>query len=157
MIPTRLKAKLPRHLSYPVGAGSISEALAGVPHFEALSITFWNEAVWPASKFQRLLAERLPYKVMTALYMPTRKPGIIGSNHMVQSGWYDEKWELSVYPVLAEFRSRANRLLQEKGLPAIVAWLQSSNRAGWITTSQWIELIFNPTDESLTSHVGRGV
>jgi hypothetical protein len=157
MIPTRLKAKLPRHLSYPIGAGPISEALAGVPHFEALFVTFRDEAVWPASEFRRLLAERLPYKVMAAEYQPARKPGISGSDHMVRSGWYEEKWELRVYPVLAEFRPLANRLLRGEGLPAIVAWLKSSDWAGWITTWQRIELMFNPTDESLTSQVSGGV
>lgn len=157
MIPTRHKAKLPRHLSYPVGAGSISEALAGVPHFEALSVTFWDEAAWPASEFRRLLAGRLPYKVMAAEYQPARKAGISGSDHMVQLGWYEEKWELKVYPVLVELRPLANRLLRGEGLPAIVKWLKTSDRSGWITTWQRVELMFSPTDESLTSQVTSGV
>jgi hypothetical protein len=157
MIPTRLKARLPRQLSYPVGAEAISEALAGAPHVEAFSVTFWDEAVWPASEFRRLLLERLPYKVMTAEYQPTRKPGISASDHMVQIGWYDEKWELSVYPVRSEFRQLANRLLREVGLPAIVTWLRSSGRAGWSANWHRIELVFSPADGSIASQESNGV
>ena len=32
MIPTPYKAKLPKNLSYPLGAQAISEALASDPH-----------------------------------------------------------------------------------------------------------------------------
>lgn len=62
-----------------------------------------------------------------------------------------------MYPVLAEFRPLANRLLRGEGLPAIVAWLKSSDRAGWITTWQRIELMFNPIDEAITFQVSSGV
>lgn len=157
MIPTRLRAKLPRHLSYPVGAGVISDALAGAPHVDALSATFWDRAAEPASEFRRLLLKRLPYTVMAAEYRPARKPGISASDQMVKDGWYDEKWELTVYPVLAEFRPLANRLLRAEGLPAIVAWLRSSGRPGWIATWQRIELAFNPTDGSIASKASSGV
>ncbi len=156
MIPTRLKAKLPGHLSYPVGAAAISGMLAGVPHVEALSITFWDEAVWPGSEFRRLLAGRLPYTVMTAAYRPASRPGLSGSGDMVRTGWFAEKWELSVYPVLAEFRPLANRLLRAEGLPAIVAWLRSSNRAGWVARWQRIDFSFRPTDELLSRRESSG-
>lgn len=156
MIPTRYKARLPRHLSYPLGAEAISEALAGAPHVEALSLTFSNEPVWPAAEFRRLLGGRLPYNVMAAEYRPARKPGLSASSAMVQRGWYDETWELKVYPVLAELRHLANRLLHEEGLPAVVTWLQSSGRAGWAATSQRIELAFDSAGEALACRERHG-
>ncbi|WP_165071412.1 hypothetical protein [Paludisphaera rhizosphaerae] len=157
MIPTTYRAKLPRGLSFPIGAEAVSQALVGTPRFEALSLTFWDQAVWPASKFRRLLEERSPYKVMTAEFHPARKPGVSAAEYMIQSGWYDEKWELFAYPVLAEFRHPANRLLRETGLPAVASWLKSSDRAGWTATWRRIELIFNPVDESLTPQTSHGV
>ena len=157
MIPTRFKTKLPRRLSYPIRAGSISEALAEAPHFEALSLCFSDASVSPASKFRRLLAERLPYEIMAAKYEPALKTGRGVSDVVVQFGWDKDRWEVSVYPVLVEFRPLANRLLREEGLPAMAAWLKLSDRVGWITNWQRIELIFNPTDESLISQVTGGV
>ncbi len=157
MIPTRYKGRLPRQLSYPVGAEAIGEALAGVTHVEVLSVAFLTTPVWPASEFRRCLLERLPYKVMAAEYQPGRKPGLSASNQMVQIDWYDEKWELMVYPVLAEFRHPANRSLREKGLPAIGTWLSASGRAGWVAKWQLIELVFSPADGSIESFESSGV
>lgn len=131
MIPTGARYKLPRHLSYPVGAKSIRDALAGAPHFEALSVGFYDTCVYPGSKFRRLLLERQPYKVMEARYQPARKPGISAMNKMVEWGRYDEDWRLSVYPVLVEYRHLVNRLLVDQGLPAIVRWLKNVGQ-GWL-------------------------
>lgn len=156
MIPTRHKAKLPRHLSYPVGSKDITEGLAGVPRVDLLSVAFLDQAIWPGSEFRRLLAGRLPHKVMEARYGPAGKPGISGAKHMVDMGWYDEKWELSVYPVLVEFRHVANQLLRDQGLPAVARWLRSAERAGWGMKSRWIVLVFNAAAGSLAASEGSG-
>ena len=51
LIRTRLKEKLPKGFSYPVGAEMISTALEGIPHFQELSIRFsWKDRFW-ASKY----------------------------------------------------------------------------------------------------------
>ncbi|WP_435020298.1 hypothetical protein TA3x_001751 [Tundrisphaera sp. TA3] len=120
-------------------------------------MAFWSAAVWPDSEFRRLLAECLPYRVMAAVYQPARKPGLSGADFMVQRGWYGEKWELEVYPVLSEFRPLANRLLREEGLPSIAAWLKASDRPGWARTYQSMELWFDPDGQSLISKVRSGV
>ena len=156
MIPTRSKDRLPRHLSYPVGAEAISEALAEAPHAGAFTVAFRSEPVWPASKFRHLLLERLPYPIMAAEYLPARKPGLGASNDMVKGGRYNGTWELRVYPVLAESRHLANQLLQREGLPAIVAWLKSSDRAGWLATSRRSELVFSPADGTLACREASG-
>ena len=157
MIPTRLKAKLPQHLSYPVGAEALSEALAGAPHLESLSVTFRDLAVWPASEFRRLLSARLRYRILSAEFRPARGPGLTGSNEMVERGWYDERWELTVYPVLAEFRHLANRRLREQGLPAVARWLRASDRAGGDPRPRRIELLFDPVNGSLVDQESEGV
>jgi hypothetical protein len=157
MIPTRFRSKLPRHLSYPVGAEAISEALAGAPHFDSLSVAFNDGAVWPASGFRRLLAEKLPYVIIKAAFSPARGPGLTGAAFMIEKGSYDEQWELHVYPILSEFRSVANRLLREQGLPAIANWLRSSDHAGWRTVPRRVELVFGPADGSLAVREWYGV
>lgn len=157
MIPTRHKAKLPRHLSYPIGAEALTEGLGNAPHTEELSVSFWGTPVWPYSRFQRTLAQQQPYKVLVAEFRPFQKPGYRGAQCLVESGWYDEKWLMTVYPVVRELRHLANRLLRERGLPLLVQWLRSSERAGWLTRDQRIELLFNPVEESLSAQEMSGV
>jgi hypothetical protein len=150
MIPTRYKAKLPKHLSYPIGAEALTEGLVGAPHAEALAVSFWGTPVWPGSRFQKALAEEQPYVVLAATHEPARKPGYGGAQALVESGWYDEKWELTVYPVVRELRHLASQLLKEQGLPLIAEWLRSSQQAGWATRQHRVELVFDPTEETIT-------
>jgi hypothetical protein len=149
MIPTTYKAKLGKHLSYPIGAEALTEGLAAAPHAESFGMSFWGKPAYQASPFQSAAA-RQPCTVLVAEYRPARKPGYGGANFMVESGWYDEKWEVTVYPVVRELRHLANRLIRERGLPLVVEWLRSSKRAGWLSRSQRLELMFNPTEESLS-------
>src|SRR4051794_30669093 len=116
MIPTHLKSKLPRHLSYPIGAEAISEGLADAPHVEAFTLMFRDNPVWPASEFQRLLRERLPYPIMVGEFHPTRRPGYGGAQYLIETGWYNEEWKIVVYPVARELRHLATQLLREQGL-----------------------------------------
>lgn len=157
MIPTASKHKLPGHLSYPIGAQALTEGLAGAPHLDSLTVSFWDQPVWPASRFQKILADKQPYVIMAAAHDPVRKPGYGGSNSFVESGWYDEKWKLTVYPVLRELRHMANELLREKGLGLITQWLRCSTQAVWLLHYHRIELIFHPLEESITTTEENGV
>ncbi len=164
MIPTSSKAKLPSDFSYPIGAEVISEALAGTPHVGAFSVWFGNgtgglstkplSAVEfrSASEFRRLLVDRRPYAIMAAWYQPKSKPRI-----GVDAFFGRERWGLTVYPVLAELKHLASRLLREEGLPTIATWLKSSDRAGWNANWHRIELEFSPADGSLAASESNGV
>jgi hypothetical protein len=150
MIPTRFKSKLPKTLSYPLGAEAISEALAGAPFAEELSLAFSGRAVWPATEFQRLVREGLPYRILAAEYMPPLKPGRSAPNTIVESGWYRGHWSITVYPVLRELRHAAGQLLREQGLPVVVEWLRSSRRTGWDTRQHRLELVFSPVEGAVS-------
>lgn len=156
MIPTRYRAKLPRGFSYPVGAGIISDALAAMPHVEELSIVFYNHCGISAG-FRRVLAERSPFTLLEALYNPASKPGLRAANSMIERGWYDEKWELRVYPVLSDSRHLAEGLIREVALPAVAAWLKSSGRSGWAATWREIAFVFDPVAPSLSLKTEHGV
>ncbi len=149
MIPTKFKSKLPKALCYPIGAEAISAALAGAPHATEFSLNFYDQAVWPAAEFNRLVREGLPYRILYAAYKPTNKPGISASRTSVANGLYQEQWSLTVYPVLRELRQAAAQLLRDQGLPAVVEWLRTSGRPGWNTRSHVITLVFDPSDRSL--------
>lgn len=105
MIPTRHKSKLPKLFSWPLGAEAISAGLADVPHAADLALTFSDSPVWPASAFQRLMRESLPYAIFVAEYQPAFRPGYGGPTSLVESGWYEAKWTLRVHPVPRPLRS----------------------------------------------------
>lgn len=149
MIPTRFRSKLPKSLSYPIGAEAITVALAEAPHLDVLELTFQERPFGPASRFQRALKERLAYPIALAEYRPARKPGLSAAGSMIESGWYDERWTLTVYPVLREFRFAANRLLLDVGLPALCRWLRAAESAARGIKTERAALVFNPAEESL--------
>jgi hypothetical protein len=150
MIPTRSKAKLSHILSYPIGAQEITEGLGNSPHVDNLSLSFRESPIWPASAFQKVLADRCPYRILSITYIPPSKPGYSGANSMVESGWYGERWELDVFPVPRVIRQAANRVLKEIGLPAVVRWLSDVDRAGIGRGHRRLELEFDPTPATLT-------
>lgn len=149
MIPTRSRWKIPQSLSYPVGAKLISTALADAAHLESLAVSFYDHAFYPASRFRRILKERLPYRIFVAEYDPARKPGLSAGDFMIERGWYDEHWRLTVFPVLREFRHTANQLLRDQGLPAVCSWLGKAEGLARGIVPQQLELVFNPADGTL--------
>ena len=157
MIPTQYKAKLPRQLSYPIGAQALSMALVGAPHAESFSVFFHKRPVEPASWFRQVLAQNHPYLILMAEYRADKSPGYAGAQFMIDRGWYEKKWELTVYPVLRELRHQANCLLRDRGLPLVVQWLRSSEQAGWLSRDQRIELLFHPAEETLSVQESSGV
>jgi hypothetical protein len=157
MIPTRSKAKLPRTLSYPIGAEALTEGLGDAPHGEAFTVAFLGKPVWPGSEFQQLLAEEHPYKVLVASYQPARRPGYVGPRFLVERGWFEPKWELTVYPVVRQLRHLTNHLLRREGLPLVVRWLRSSQEVGWTERDHRIELVFDPAGQSLSAEEASGV
>ncbi len=157
MIPTRHKSKLPKTLTWPLGAEAISTGLVDVPHASELTLSYHGSANLPASAFQRLLRESLPYAILIAEFHPASNPGYSGAAFMVERGWYAERWELQVHPVMRPLRSVAGLLLRAQGLPALAEWLRGSDRTGWKMRQHRIEFVFRPIEETLTAQVVDGV
>lgn len=157
MIPTRHKSKLPETLSWPLGAEAISAALGDAPHAADLTLRFSDSPVWPASEFQLLLRESLPYVVLCAEYQPESRPGYAGSASMSESGFFDTRWEVRVNPVPRSLRAAAAALLRDQGLPLIVDWLRSSRRGGWLGRYHRVELVWAPAAGTLSERFFDGV
>jgi hypothetical protein len=145
---TILRNKLSQTLSHPIGLGLLESALAGVPQLESLRVVF-SDGPWQATKFRRSLRDREPYALLTVSYRPAHKPGFIGSEDMVESGLYDEAWELTVNPTLRELRALARRLLLSDGLPAVASWLRRAHAEAGDSRYRGSELTFDPDNESL--------
>jgi hypothetical protein len=111
--------------------------------------------MWPASEFRRVLLTKAPYLILEVKYSPF---GLHGRPRSVaDSGLFDDEWEIWVRAVARELRHLANCLLQEQGLPAVVAWLRSSEQRGWLSRQQTLELIFNPAEETLFVRQSTGI
>jgi hypothetical protein len=156
MIPTRHKARLAQSLSWPLGAEAISNALAGAPHYTDLALSFSDAPVRPASEFQRLLRESLPYPLLVAQYSPAIKPGYGGATFLVERGEYEAKWELTINPVRRQVRAVARAALLETGLPAVAEWLRSSRRAGWENHHHRLTLEFSQADGRPIRQIAEG-
>ncbi len=130
MIPTRYKSKLPKQLCFPVGAQILSDALSGVPQLSSLSVAF--HFTWPTTvnHIKYLVEERKPMEILSASYRNIR-PGRSGSHDLEKMGWYDETWELSVYPTFRDKKAVTRELIVKEGLSEIIDWFNEPRNPTW--------------------------
>jgi hypothetical protein len=138
MIPTEFKQRLPKHLSYPIGAEALSEALVDAPNLEAITL-FFGTSSWPVSSTKRAITDGMPHNILVAEFWPANYRG---SN---------ENWFLHVCAVPRDLRHLVNRLLREQGLPHLAGWLRASLRPDWRSRHQKLVLKFIPMEESITA------
>ena len=115
IIPTRNKMKIPRTLSYPVGAKAISEALIGVPQFDELSVEFqfWNQLA-------RRHGTATPYPVLQAQY---HGPLRYLSATKRTEGYHAPRWTISVDAVPRSLRHQIQSMIVNLALPLVKSWL----------------------------------
>lgn len=114
LIQTGWRDKLPKGLSYPVGAELISAALAGVPQFDDLSIYFsitgWMSITSgaeddEAQPFMRAFSAGLNFNVGNA--------------------------SVSVPAVPSMYRQTVRKALVDYGMPKVKSWLDAPRPQTW--------------------------
>lgn len=150
------KCKLPKTLTWPVGAEVVTAGLGDAPHVAECRLWFSDSPVWRASEFQKTLRQVRPYAVLVAEYRPANR-GYSCSNAVAAAGFYDSKWQIRVNPVPRVWRAAVRTLLRERGLPAVAQWLRSFQGAGWQDRCRRLELVFAPAGRTLTREVFDGV
>ena len=115
LIPTVSKWRLSGLLSYVLGAKHVSEGLRGVPQYDRLSLIFWPQNENPHEIESPFWGVRVHYS--------KPRPGHSASRDVIESGWYDGRWEIRVGAVPRGLRHAAKALLLEEGLPQIRTWL----------------------------------
>lgn len=153
MIPTTYKSKLPHTLSYPVGAGAVSESLKGVPQESALSISFYDRPTVFASEFKKLRESESPYTIFNATYQHIQ-PGLSASNRFIEEGEYEERWELKVYPVSRSLKSVARQVLTSEGLPQVKAWLSAERSSSWRYGRKHCDILFVESERRIIVREG---
>lgn len=130
LIPTRYRQPIARDLSHPIGAEQLSAEFAGVPQFEALSVSFsgvptlWNDTR-PTSSAQ---VEASPQPILSA-WFTHRHPDVSGGRS--QSGEFGERWGLTVYPVPSGLKATVRAALGATGLGLVRAWLARPRTETW--------------------------
>ncbi len=144
LIPTDHRFKLPKTMSYPIGAEFVSELLANVPQRDLLNLTFVFH-----SGFRKAHEQDYPFKIFEAEFTKSDMH-LTASNYFIEKGQYEEKWELTVYPVPRQMKSVAQRLLVENGLPRIAKWLATERTPLWKTGRKSIAILFDQAEESIS-------
>jgi hypothetical protein len=145
LIPTKRRSQIAHELSYPVGAEMVSEALAEVPQFELLTLTLrMPYEVTPAHI--RQASDSGGYLCVFDAAYRNVNPGLCGSQDSIERGWYDEAWELSVYPVLRENKAVAREALRARGLPAVRDWLATPRPDTWRIGRRRLAVRVRPAD-----------
>jgi hypothetical protein len=104
MIKTRVKEKLPRGYSYPVGAEIISVGLSEVPQYEELQINFWMQDEYWASSYNRKIKEAGDIIVLEAQYF---------------SYSWGSGWKIRINSVPSAFKKDASEKIISQVLPVL--------------------------------------
>jgi hypothetical protein len=116
IIPTLSRAKISRHLSYPVGAAAVSMALASVTQMPELKLHFY---FWSDNSLRRGHYEFLRVEYLNnALPAPDDWP----IWHLYKRP-PQYRWEIIVRAVPRVNRHRINEYILETALPQVETWL----------------------------------
>lgn len=149
LIPSGVKAKLPKYLSFPVNATILSEAFKGVPQYDKLSAYYVEYHLIGNTDYSTNMKLGKPFPVLSISYT-YEKPGLTGSYEMERLGFYDEKWLITVNSLPSVKKHIAKELLIEKGLPRLKKWLQQPRTETWRDGRHNIVVFYNPKDDSIS-------
>src|ERR1700722_6223772 len=146
VIPTLSRTRISRHLSYPIGAEVISEALTTVPQFAQLQLLFYS------SKFHTPLRSK-EYEFVRIQYLNNAKSG---ERWPIANLWgrpLQSRWEIAVQPVPRVLRHRIKRYILDSALPQMRDWLVE--RAQLLQQgSELLAFFYNEkTEECVPRHV----
>jgi len=123
LIRTGLRNKLPKGLSYPLGAELISTLLANVPQYDELWISF--------SKSGWMSIEAIGGALGAASYMLSFSASLY---------FISPSYRLRVPAVPSEYRQTIRVSLIEYGLPKVRAWLVAPRPQTWCSGDRCIDV-----------------
>jgi hypothetical protein len=136
VIPTVFKSNIPRTHSFPISAELHSAALSSVPQLELLKLEFYG--LW-SSLFKDKSQVQLGLRVNHISFRQNQ----YSSKSFVAQGFYDEAWEIIVYPVLGDKKSEVKRLLLAEGLPKVYEWLSAKRSPTWLEGRRTLSILFD--------------
>jgi hypothetical protein len=118
-IPVLGKSPHPSGLSYPLGAGAMSEALSGLPMFDRFTLRYSNRT--PIYTMQP------PLKGFPMLRITYTNYPVYESRDPSQCSQGGERWHIEVLPTPFEHREFIQRVILERAVPLLREWLTSEN------------------------------
>jgi hypothetical protein len=115
VIPTLSRAKISRNFSYPIGAVSVSTALASTAQLAELKLHFY-------SGFDHDL-RRGHYEFLRVEYLNNAQPSQDWPISSLYKRPNQERWEIIVQPVPRTLRHRVKQYILDSALTQIVHWL----------------------------------
>jgi hypothetical protein len=115
IIPTSSRSKIPRTLSYPIGAEAISAALASAAQLSEIKLIFY---FWSDFNLRRREYEFLRVEYLKSARAAEKWPIWSLYRRPPQS-----RWEIVVQPVPRVFRHRIRQYILDSALPQIAQWL----------------------------------
>jgi hypothetical protein len=142
MFPTTYKDKIPKSLSYPVKAKTISEAFADVPQAEYLKI--WFSSNWALG----LRKQGARCKIISVIYRYQKATQY--TSHLTEElDWSSPKWEIHMEAIPIESIHHVSELLQKEVFPKLHKWfLSKTDITGTIATARF-EVIYNEEYDKL--------
>ena len=125
---TLYKAKLSKHLSYPLALKLLSEKLAGVPQAEQMLVCFTDVS---------------PLKSRTKMEGRHR---ILDCRYVVRD---EHPWQIYIMPVTREFRAKIRELLVEQAVPRLREWLEKGRSDFWFSDSHGLSVFFDTSSGEL--------
>jgi hypothetical protein len=116
VIPTLSRARISRHLSYPIGAEPISESLASVPQFAEIRLLFYS------SKYHTPLRSK-EYEFLRVEYLNNAKSGEKWPIANLYGRPLQSQWEIAVQPVPRVLRHSVKQYILDSALPQMRHWL----------------------------------
>ena len=145
MIPTAFKSKVPQTHSYAIGAKLLSEGLSAVPQYGLLKLKFYG--LWAS----RDKIKTQPLLNVNHINIPENQ---FSSKNLVSQGFYDDTWEIVVYPVLRDQKAEARNLLLAEGLPKVKDWLETKRSSTWLDGRRTLSVLFDVESHSLRYEEG---
>jgi hypothetical protein len=126
LIPTLSRSRIPRNLSYPIGAEAISEELALVPQFSELQLIFFLNKFDVDVRSGRF--EQPSYEFIRVEYLKDAKPGEEWPIRHLYGRPPRSRWGIVVQPVPRVLRHRITEYIIESALPMIRNWFMDRCR-----------------------------
>ncbi|HRH45168.1 MAG TPA: hypothetical protein PKY82_26255 [Pyrinomonadaceae bacterium] len=135
-------------MAYPIGAEAISKAFVDLPQFEQLNIWFTTTNFAFASDFQEARKQNKSYEIFRVSMIHPLK-SLASSKQFIEEGFYNEKWEIHVYPVPREVKSFAKQFLINEILPKAKEWMETPRTEIWRTGRKHFRALFKENEPQI--------
>jgi|GEM_PF-2650848 hypothetical protein len=143
IIKTKYKDRLPKGLSYPIGAELLSQQLSEVPQFNAFELSFF----FRCGKLYKVLNSQ-SIEFLTLAFKRSEK-SISNTNKRKDSEWVKPHWNIYVSPVPSTIQKKVRKSCLELGFPIIKDWLIKDRPDNWYYGYKFIELTYDIVNETL--------